>query len=244
MSVRRRVLAGIVVVPVVVAAVVLATTQKSRSIKSAVPAGVRNGDDVALAAPDDKAEDAAADNFIQVKFMMRGYGHAASKAEDVDALGGFGKSPNAARKVRADSQGKGLFLLAQPGVVSQFADKPGMRVVLVNQTKDFLAFPASDSRLSIVQEAQDEEGAWRAIEYLPSSWCGNSRHRVFLEPNYFWEFAAPRYQGTFKTKLRFSMKLVDGSQIHSNFFDGSVNTEQFTIKQGHNPTNIMDSYDE
>jgi hypothetical protein len=123
-----------------------------------------------------------------------------------------------------------------------FAGGPGMRVTLVNQTRDLLAFPASDSRLAIVQEAQDSAGTWKPIEYLPSSWCGNSHHRVFLAPNHFWTFPAPRYQGTILTKLRFAMVLADGSQLHSNVFDGSVNPEQFTVKQGHAATNVMDSY--
>ena len=125
-----------------------------------------------------------------------------------------------------------------------FAKEPGMRVVLVNQTPDLLTFRASDSHLPIIQEAQDADGAWKPVEYLPSSWCGNSYHRVFLKPAHFWAFAAPRYKGTLKTKLRFSMKLGDGSQLYSNVFEGSVNPKQFTEKRGHQATNIMDPYND
>jgi hypothetical protein len=240
----RRPLAALLAVPLLAGAVEWAVTQNGPSIRNAEPAGERHVTDAAAAAPDDRTEDAAAGNFTQVKFMMRGYCYAASQAEDSKAMGGYGKCSNFARRVRADSKGKGLFLLAQPGVSVRSANPPGMRVVLVNQTEDMLAFSASDSRLEIVQEARDPNGDWRAIEYLPSSWCGNSFHRVFLLPNYFWEFAAPRYQGPFSTQLRFRMKLADGSLLHSNVFEGSVHPEQFTTEQGHRPTEIMDSYDD
>jgi len=227
--VHRKVRTALVVVSLVVATVVWANTP-AQSIQTAVSAGNQHTKDVVRAAPDGKVENAAADNFIQVKDQMRADYCAASQADDTDAPGGFAKSDSFARKVRAASQGKGLFLLAQPNVLSQFADKPGMRLVLVNQTSNLVAFAAIDSRLNIIQEAQDESGSWRALESLPSSWCGNSYHRVCLAPNYFWEFAAPRYQGPFKTKLRFRMTLADGSQIYSNVFDGSVSPEQFTIQ--------------
>jgi hypothetical protein len=73
-----------------------------------------------------------------------------------------------------------LALVALPGTAVAFAEEyRGMRLLLVNRTKVEAEFPASDSRLSIIQEAQDSEGNWKAIEYLPSSWCGNSYHRVF-----------------------------------------------------------------
>jgi len=78
-------------------------------------------------------------------------------------------------------------------------------VFLVNTTKEQVTFSASDSRLYIVQEALDRDSKWKPIEYLPSSWCGNSYHHVFLGANEYWEFAAARYTGEFKTRLRFRL---------------------------------------
>lgn len=209
------------------------------SIAYAVPAGAQHIHGVAHSSPDAVAEDPSTDNYVSVAFMTRGYCYAGSQ-EDAKALGGFGPSANAAQRVQTPYSGKGLFLLAQPGVVMPFAGRPGMRVTLINNSRELLAFSASDSRLAVVQEAQDTDGKWKPLEYLPSSDCGNSYHRVFLGPGMFWAFAAPRYKGTVPTKLRFAVVLADGSQLYSNAFDGSVNPEQFTVKQGHRATDLMD----
>jgi len=184
------------------------------------------------------------DNFQKFDVMLRGYCYANSQLPDTQAPGGFGPSQNSAQKTPRKIDGEGLFLLAQPTEQTTFGEKPGMQVLLVNRTDETLKFAACDSRLSIIQEAQDAGGTWLPIEYLPSSWCGNSYHHVFLKPDNQWAFPAPRYQGHLPTRLRFTMTLEDGAQIHSNEFEGSVNLGQFTHKAGHQPTNIMDPYDE
>lgn len=198
----------------------------------------------AVASPPDAARsDPAATNFISTKVMLRGYCYAGSPV-DTDAPGGFGPCDNDARAVAGSCSGKGLYLLAQPNVVATFGKEPGMRLALVNRTRETLAFQASDSRLPIIQEAIDPHGSWKPIEYLPQSDCGNSHHRVFLSPGAFWAFPAPRYNGAVKTQLRFTLTLADGSLLHSNVFEGSVNPEQFSEKQGNVATEIMDPYRE
>ena len=177
------------------------------------------------------------------RFMLRGYCYAESKIVDPDAPGGFGGSNNLSGPIGKDKPvRKGeYYLIAQPKESGVFAQRyKGTKLLLINATKEKVAFPAQDSRLYIIQEAKDENGEWRPIEYLPSSWCGNSYHQVFLEPNKYWSFTAPRYGGSFKTKLRF--KLEGDNPIYSNEFEGSINKEQFSIKQGHHPTSIMDPY--
>jgi len=110
----------------------------------------------------------------------------------------------------------------------------------VNRTGGKFTFDSCDSRIPIVQEARDGSGKWRAIEDLPKSWCGNSYYGVTLPAKQFWEFTAPAYTGTFKTKLRF---VLQGEKpIYSNAFDGSVNPGQFTEKQDHEATNLMEPY--
>ena len=124
-------------------------------------------------------------NVVDVKFMLRGYCHAGSRIMDPKALGGFASSANYARPIRtAAARAAGqCYLLAQPKVPMPFGGGEGMRLVLVNPTGKAIPFPASDGRLSILQEALDASGVWKPIEYLPSSWCGNSYHRVFLGPD-------------------------------------------------------------
>lgn len=177
--------------------------------------------------------------------MLRGYCYAGSKIQDEQALGGFGISNNMPKSIVSDNaKSSGVcYLLAQPTVVTEFAGTKGMRLVLVNATKDIIAFNACDSRLNIVQEAKNESGNWEPIEYLPDSWCGNSYHRVFLGPGEYWAFPSPRYNGTFPTTLRF--RLMDDSDktlFVSNEFKGNVNPEQFSVKQPYDPQNIMAPY--
>jgi hypothetical protein len=181
--------------------------------------------------------------------MMRGYFCAGSRIVDKQALGGFGTSENFPKAIEARiAAGRaGVSLIAKPGEPAIFWGKyKGLKVLLVNTTNGQVGFAASDSRLSIVQEALDKSGKWKPIEYLPSSWCGNSYHTVFLGPNEYWEFAAPRYTGKIKTKLRFRLDWqspgTEKVTIYSNVFQGSVNPHQFTMQQGHSPTSIMDPY--
>lgn len=187
-------------------------------------------------------EDPKAMNFVSVPWMLPGYCVAGSRFRDLEARGGFGQSKNFPLAAYKTTDAKLLYLVAQPGVVTQFGKQPGMRVLLINQTGQMLSFFASDSRLAIIQEAQDDNGVWRAIEYLPRSWCGNSYHRVSLPSAHFWIFPAPRYQGEFPTRLRFTMALEDGSFVHSNVFEGSIQREQFVLRQDYSTGFIMDPY--
>lgn len=194
--------------------------------------------------------------YVDSRVMLRGYCYAGSSIDDADAPGGFGPSSNMPRKIMSDMgseigiDGGGLLLIAEPGVPMTFAGEyRGMRLRLINLSDTTAAFDASDSRLAIVQQALDAKGRWRPVEYLPSSWCGNSYHRLFLASKEYWMFAAPRYTGTMRTRLRFAlMKDVNGKGngvlFVSNEFEGSINPEQFAEKQGHTPENIMNPYDE
>jgi len=187
---------------------------------------------------------------LNINFMMRGYFYAGSKIKDKQALGGFGTSRNFPKPIDPGMSIRvgEISLLARPDEEAVFAEKyRGMKVLLINATNEQVGFPASDSRLYIVQEAVDRDDGWKPVEYLPSSWCGNSYHTVFLGPNEYWEFAAARYTGKFKTRLRFRLDWMKSRTekvtIYSNEFDGGVNAKQFTVQQGHKPTSIMDPYD-
>jgi hypothetical protein len=187
---------------------------------------------------------------LNIEFMMRGYFFAGSEIEDKRALGGFGTSRNFPKALTPDlgAPGGAVSLIAKPDEEAVFAGKyKGLKVLLVNGTDDRVGFPASDSRLNIVQEALDRDGKWKPVEYLPSSWCGNSYHTVFLGPKEYWEFTAARYAGSFKTRLRFRLDGVKSQAkklpIYSNEFEGGVNAKQFSVRQGHKPTSIMDPYD-
>jgi len=172
-----------------------------------------------------------------VDHRINGYYPAGSKVEDKNALGGFWESQNFPKTIDQNMfvrQGE-IFLVALPDEETVFNKKyKGMKLLLINATKEQVAFSASDSLLYIVQEALDQNSEWKTIELTPRSSCGNSRHNVFLGANEYWEFAAARYTGDFKTKLRFRLDMQKfkskQSPIYSNEFEGSINRKQFDIR--------------
>jgi hypothetical protein len=171
-----------------------------------------------------------------------GYFIVGSAARDPEALGGFGGSSNYPRPIGRNVPPGTISLIALPEETSPFGGSHrGFLVVLANATGKGVWFSASDSRLSIVREAVDEQGVWRPIEYLPSSWCGNSYHRVFLPAGEAWTFTAPTYRGTIATRMRFVHKQGE-SAIYSNEFPGSINPGQFSSREGYKPSGIMDPY--
>ena len=186
---------------------------------------------------------------LNIDFMLRGYFCAASPTKDEQALGLFGTSQNFPKAVEPDKnfpRGK-ISLVARPDVETAFAGKyKGLTVLLVNMTSQQVAFHAQDSRLNITQEALDTDFKWKPVEYLPSSWCGNSYHRVFLGPREYWSFAAARFTGKFKTRFRFRLdhQTSNGQKItiYSNEFEGSLNKGQFTNQRDYKPSGIMDPY--
>lgn len=181
----------------------------------------------------------------EFEVKLRGYFLAASDMEDESALGGYAKSDNASRPIEGNLEAprSGVYLQVLPDETRAFAETyRGMTVRLVNGTDEPVWFSASDSRLDIVQEAEDAEGRWRAIEYLPSSRCGNSYHRVGLKPGRYWTFAAPRYEGPFETRIRVRLRRDDEKDLVSDPFDGSIHRSQFTEKQKHRRGGVMDPY--
>lgn len=186
-----------------------------------------------------------AEGRMQSKVMLRGYCHGDS--EEWEGLGGHARSENRPRALPAAERERhqAVALVLRLETRTTFRGTRGFELGLVNGTQEKQGFSASDSRLPIVQEAQDREGKWRPIEYLPSSWCGNSYHTVFLQPGQQWVFAVPRYEGPFATKLRFRLDRGQGQPpLYSAEFEGSIHESQFTAKEGHQAENLMDPYED
>jgi hypothetical protein len=145
-----------------------------------------------------------------------------------------------------------------------FDQAQGMLVEVANTTSDTIVFNAQDNRLYMKTQAKDSNGNWRDIEYLPSSWCGNSYHYVTLPPDRYWTFVAPVYEGEFATSLRIVLSYIDPEDkvdpsmkkgdrayrgrreltVYSNEFPSSINPAQFWRKPQYYPSGIMDPYDE
>ena len=174
--------------------------------------------------------------------MVRGYFHAGSKIVDKVALGGFAHSGNYPLEGISRVPESRLSLIVLREEPKPFAGKfQGFQVILANGTGETIAFSASDSRLRIIREAIGIDGQWQPIEYLPSSSCGNSHHRLFLPSGQYWSFSAPVYQGSFHTRMRFTLLgSREREEIHSEEFEGFIHLEQFTKGPPPSRTSIMD----
>ena len=119
-----------------------------------------------------------------------------------------------------------------------------------NTRADTLKIDVQDNCLYIRMQSLNPKGEWQNIEYLPSSWCSNSYYHIALQPDQYWKFDIPVYDGDYPTLLRlaFSPKRnpnqspSEENTIYSNTFAGKVNPGQFWREEGHTPANIMDPY--
>jgi hypothetical protein len=179
---------------------------------------------------------------LKTDAAIPGYFRAASAREDRKAFGGYARSDNLSNRLNRPVPPEKLSLIALPQEQATFGSYRGFTVLLASATSREVAFEAADSRLSIVREARDANGEWRPIEYLPSSWCGNSYHRVFLPAGHYWRFRVPEYAGSFLTKMRFVLTYGKNQRLHSNEFEGFVNLSQFEKRQPLPDGGWMDPY--
>lgn len=183
---------------------------------------------------------------INVKYMLRGYFYAGTDTEDRKAPGGFGSSSNTPKEINNHINGeKGkLSMYIDVSEASTFWEKySGYKLYIVNQSGKRVKLGAQDSRIAIVAEVL-VGNEWKPIEYLPSSWCGNSYHNVSINNNKYWEFNIPKYIGSTKTKLRYRLNVNAEQVIFSNEIRVSYNPEQLTEKRPYRPSGLMDPYDE
>jgi len=179
---------------------------------------------------------------VNLKYMLRGYCYAASPTNALtsDGFGGNRNVPKPLGQKNYGVEGDLSLIVVLQEEVPFNKEYRGFRLLLVNRTAAATNLVSCDARLSIIQEALEGEGTWRPVEYLPASRCGNSYYGVTLPAGHYWEFTAPRYTGTLKSMLRFVLKIEGLTPIYSAEFEGSVNPEQFTEKQGHSSTDLMD----
>jgi len=121
--------------------------------------------------------------------------------------------------------------------------KQSYPLIVLNQSDSIIPIETKEGWLYMIQEAIDENGVWKPIEYYdPFAFCGNSFWKKNLLPNYYVVSKVYKYTGDFKTKLR--VKFTTNQNIYySNEFYGSVNIEQFSLpkiihKTGINKRNV------
>lgn len=104
----------------------------------------------------------------------------------------------------------------------------GLTVWLTNGSKQVVWFQAADSHVLGWLEAKDQRGQWRPIEYFQQYTCGNSYHRVALEPNHGWNWQVPLAKGGLKTLVRWRM-LVEGGELVSNAISTTILPTKFEL---------------
>ena len=188
---------------------------------------------------------------VDVNYMVRGYFHASSQGPGyLEGYGGWGGSSNTPSTFVPTSGHTAVEILVDTtSTVPLDSNYRGRSVVVRNNGPDTAFFPAQDSRLYMWTQALRTD-SFADIEYLPSSWCGNSYHTLFLAPGEEWHFVMPAYEGRKPTRMRLVLEYREafGSEtertVHSHTFPGGVNKGQFTQKQGHQPVGLMDPYND
>lgn len=191
---------------------------------------------------------------LNIDFMNRGYFYAYSSPKNsaTDYSGGWATSLNKPKTISVKAfPNDTLAVTIDTNRVDTFATSYlGYTLYISNTTSDTISFNAQDSRLYMKLQAQDKNGAWKDIEYLPSSWCGNSYRTIQLEPRAFWTFIIPYYQGGLQTKIRAELKHIDKTNpkknkvIYSNLINSSINPAQFWNKRTYYPNGLMDPYND
>ncbi len=204
---------------------------------------------------------------LNIDFMNRGYFYAGETNTGHGGAGYLGQRKKISMLNSFPSAA--LAVTIDPDAVQEYGKgTKGMAVYVSNSTGDSVAFNAQDRRLYMTMQAKDQTGTWRDIEYLPSSWCGNSYHSLHLSANNYWSFIAPVYEGSFHTQLRVALQYVDLSDtvnieisksikpdwprtyrgrtllIYSNEIEGSINPAQFWRRPEYYPAGLMDPYSE
>lgn len=100
-------------------------------------------------------------------------------------------------------------------------DSVGLRVRLVNATCRDLEITTWDGIPLVLQEALDEQGTWRRIQWI-SAKCGNSLGWARLAAGYECSFAGKRHEGPIRTRLRFRLDVGADRMITSNEYEGSI----------------------
>ncbi|MCB9195074.1 MAG: hypothetical protein H6600_09450 [Flavobacteriales bacterium] len=102
---------------------------------------------------------------------------------------------------------------------------------LANTTDTLFKATRQDGSLIMIQEAQNEKGEWKPIEYWVPSGCGNSYFDPLeLKPNHFAKVAIVKYSGSFKTQLRLKLRYSRKCKVlYSEPFRGSIEPSQFEL---------------
>lgn len=113
-------------------------------------------------------------------------------------------------------------------------DEDKFSIFIKNSSSENLVLVPQDNSLYLIQEAVDEKGKWKPIEFQGFSTCGNSYDRkINFNSNQIIELDSQKYKGNFSTKIRFKLRL--NSQIYySNSLPAKINISKFQKSKWYN----------
>ncbi|MBK8724334.1 MAG: hypothetical protein IPL95_19435 [Saprospiraceae bacterium] len=173
-------------------------------------------------------------SYLNINYLDYNYYFAYSLDEKNINCNGCAKSTNIPKLINQTNLNlkNELVLLVENTKIDTFVKKYfGYNVYLYNNTDSIIKFDVIDHLLYMRIQALDFNNEWKYITNTIGSKCGLSYFEEYLEPGYYWQFKIPKYEGTFKTKLRLELTNKINKEekyvLYSNEFDGNINIGQF-----------------
>jgi len=106
-------------------------------------------------------------------------------------------------------------------------DEDIFSIFIKNSSNENFILVPQDNSLYLIQEAIDENGKWKPIEFWGFSTCGNSYDRkINFNSNQIIKLDSPKYKGDFSTKIRFKLRL-NNKIYYSNPLPSKINISKF-----------------
>ncbi|OQP44790.1 hypothetical protein A4H97_10535 [Niastella yeongjuensis] len=102
-------------------------------------------------------------------------------------------------------------------------------ILIINET-DSITIVGEGANIPIILEALDKDKWWKPLETRYQFDCGVGLKYILLKPREILCVLAPKYTGTFKTKLRYRL-----GESYSAEFVGYISRDQFEFHGGYLP---------
>ncbi|QHT65449.1 hypothetical protein GXP67_01540 [Rhodocytophaga rosea] len=146
------------------------------------------------------------------------------------------------RTQKEDISGKLKVIISQTHIVTKNHQMIGedsilfqaYPVLVKNMTDSLLTLECEGARLFMVQQAKDEQGVWRELEYWRGNkeipFCDSGIQSIAILANCGLMSKTPVFRGDFNTEIRIKF-FSEGKIYYSNSIQGQVNKGQLMIPQ-------------
>jgi hypothetical protein len=156
---------------------------------------------------------------VKNDYMTWAFYPAASRIDDQEAPGGFGRGNNFPKPMNRKGE-KLMAVLEKTG--------KGIRVSVFNGSNQSAWLQAADSNLMGFLEAKDRSGVWQPIQFHHWYTCGNSYHRVNVPSKHGWEYQVDIPSGSVKTHVRWRLDMGE-TKLVSNELPFSLPATRFRL---------------